>query len=71
MTEWGAGWFVSDDAGTPTYASFGQEYGFQGQMVVAPEAGLAVVAVGNAEITGSLLRVGRHCRCAENAVGPT
>jgi CubicO group peptidase (beta-lactamase class C family) len=47
MAKWGAGWFVSEDAGTPTYASFGQEYGFQGQMVVAPEAGLAVVAVGN------------------------
>ncbi len=53
MAEWGTGWFVSNDAGTPTYASFGQEYGFHGQMVVAPEARLAVVAIGNAEITGA------------------
>ncbi|MBP7961487.1 MAG: alpha/beta fold hydrolase [Caldilineaceae bacterium] len=53
MLEWGMGWFVSDDAGTPLYSTFGREYGFQGQMSVAPEAGLAVMAIGNAEITGA------------------
>ena len=53
MMEWGTGWFVSEDAGTPTYASFGQDYGFHGQMIVAPEEGLAVVAVGNMAVTGA------------------
>ena len=53
MLEWGQGWFVSDDAGTPLYSTFGREYGFQGQLSVAPEAGLAVMAIGNAEITGA------------------
>lgn len=32
--------------GAPTYPSFGQEYRFHDQMIVAPEEGLTVVVVG-------------------------
>lgn len=52
MMEWGPGWFHGESAGHPVYTNFGREYGFQSQLVISPDANLAVIAMGNGEITG-------------------
>ena len=52
MMEWGPGWFHGESAGHPVYTTFGREYGFQSQLAISPDANLAVIAMGNGEITG-------------------
>lgn len=52
IDEWGMGWFYSESAGHGIYTAFGREYGFQGQMILCPDANLVVIGVGNGEIMG-------------------
>jgi CubicO group peptidase (beta-lactamase class C family)/predicted dienelactone hydrolase len=49
MLDWGNGWFLGDIAGHPAPHSYGGENGFNADMVLVPDANLAVVAVGNSQ----------------------
>ena len=49
MVDWGNGWFLGDIAGHLTPNSYGGEHGFNADMVLVPDANLAVVAIGNSQ----------------------
>ena len=47
MIDWGYGWFIGDIAGHVAPNTLGNEYGFSAEMALAPDANVAVIAVGN------------------------
>jgi len=51
MIDWGNGWFLGDVAGHLTANSGGNEHGFSAYMLLVPDVNLAVVAVGNGQVT--------------------
>ena len=51
MISWGYGWFLGGVAGHRVPNAFGREYGFHTAMALAPDANLAVIAVGNGPVT--------------------
>jgi CubicO group peptidase (beta-lactamase class C family) len=53
MQEYGAGWFIGDINGEPVVDAFGNEAGFTNLLVIAPEAGVAVMVLGNGSVLES------------------
>jgi CubicO group peptidase (beta-lactamase class C family) len=51
MIDWGYGWFLGDIDGYVSPNAFGREFGFHAGTVLVPEAGLAVIAIGNGAVT--------------------
>ena len=49
MIDWGYGWFLGEAAGQRVPNTFGGEHGYSAQMVLAPDANLGVIAIGNAQ----------------------
>ena len=51
MIDWGYGWFLGEIAGHPAPNAGGREHGYHANMIVVPDANLAIIAMGNGPVT--------------------
>lgn len=49
MLDWGFGWFLGEAAGQRVTNSYGGEHGYNAELALAPDANLAVIAIGNGQ----------------------